>query len=90
MKRTFGKIYAIISTILLVAGFLTVFLFAEKESSKAMLECICGLALSFFLAPTLHELGHVCFAKITNMECVYVKFFCFKISIKDGKKRQKR
>ena len=77
MKRTFATIYAVFCTLLLAAGFLLVFAFAWKAGSEDTLKGICGLVLGFILAPTLHELGHVCFAQIAKMDYVYVKFFCF-------------
>ncbi len=52
-----------------------------------MLECLLGLLLGFTLSPILHELGHVCLAQAVNMDYVYVKFFCFKIYVKEGGKR---
>ena len=85
MRKKGARTYAITLTILLVAGFLAVSFFA-KEISNAF-DAVIGYALSFFLAPTIHELGHICFAITQNMDYVYVKFFCFRIYIQDGKKR---
>lgn len=87
MKRRFATIYAVICTLLLAAGFLAVFLFAWKSGVPATVQCLIGLFAGFILAPIVHELGHVVFAAAVKMDCVYVKFFCFKIFIKEGKKR---
>ncbi len=87
MKRRFAKIYAVICALLLLAGFLAVFLFAWKADVSDVIQVLIGLFLGFVLAPVLHELGHVTFAAASQMDCVYVKCFCFKIYLKEGKKR---
>ena len=87
MRRRLSIAYAVICTILLTAGCILAFGFAWNAGVAAIVSCIVGLVASFILAPTLHELGHVVFAQIAKMDYVYVKFFCFKISIKKGKKR---
>ena len=74
-------------TALLAAGFLLAFVFAWQAGVEETIKCIVGLIYGFVLSPILHELGHVSFAQIANMDYVYVKFFCFKIYIKNGKKR---
>lgn len=87
MKRSLKTIYAICCTLLLAAGFLTAFYFAWIDGLTSALLSVLGLALGFVLAPILHELGHVVFAKAANMDCVYVKCFCFQVRLKEGKKR---
>ena len=87
MKRKLATIYAAACTLLLVAGFLLVFYFALNEGTVASLKCLLGLVGGFILSPILHELGHVSFAILAKMDYVYVKCFCFKIYLKDGKKR---
>lgn len=87
MKRKLTTIYAVFVTALLAAGFLLAFIFAWKAGIEETVKCIVGLVYGFVLSPILHELGHVSFALIANMDYVYVKFFCFKIYIKNGKKR---
>lgn len=87
MKRKLTTIYAAICTLLLAAGFLLAFIFAWQAGVTETVKCIFGLIYGFVLSPILHELGHVSFAQIANMDYVYVKFFCFKIYIKNGKKR---
>ena len=74
-------------TALLAAGFLLAFVFAWQAGVEETIKCIVGLIYGFVLSLILHELGHVSFAQIANMDYVYVKFFCFKIYIKNGKKR---
>lgn len=87
MKKMIATIYAVICTLLLVAGFLLVFGFAWQAGTWFTVEAIIGFAISFALAPIIHELGHVIFALCSKMDYVYVKCFCIKIYLKDGKKR---
>ncbi len=87
MKRRLATIYAVFCTLLLVAGFLLVFYFSWQAGMVQIVKCIIGFAMGFILSPIIHELGHVSFALIAKMDYVYVKCFCFKIYIKNGKKR---
>ena len=87
MKRKLTTIYAAALTALLAAGFVLVFVFAWRTGIRETIMCVIGLIYGFVLSPILHELGHVSFAQIAKMDYVYVKFFCFKIYIKNGKKR---
>lgn len=87
MRKIIATIYAVICTLLLVTGFLLVFGFAWQGGTWYTVEAIVGFALSFALAPMIHELGHVCFGLLAKMDYVYVKCFCFKIALKNGKKR---
>ena len=87
MKRRFATMYAVLCTLLLVAGFVTVFLFAWQGGVPNIVQCLVGLFLGFIFAPIIHELGHVVFASAVKMECVYTKAFCFRFYLKDGKKR---
>ena len=87
MKRKLATIYAVFCTVLLVAVFLLVFYFSWIASMRDCLFAVCGLALGFMFAPIVHEMGHVTFATAANMDVVYVKCFCLKISLKNGKKR---
>ncbi len=87
MKRGLANVYAIICTLLLAGGFISVFVFAWNTGVWQIVECLLGLFVGFALSSMLHELGHVCFAQIADMEYVYVKCFCFKIYFENGKKR---
>lgn len=87
MNRKFAAVYATVCMLLMAAGFLTVAVFAWQAGVTASIKCIVGLVCGLVLSPILHELGHVSFALIANMDYVYVKFFCFKIYMKNGKKR---
>ena len=87
MKKRFATIYAVICTLLLAAGFLAVFLFSWQSGTSDIIQCLIGLLAGVVFAPIVHELGHVTFAAVAKMDCVFVKFFCFKIYIKEGKKR---
>ncbi len=87
MKRRHSSLFAGICTILLAVGFTVTFAFSWKKGITAGVNSLVGFFLSIALAPIFHELGHVIFAKIANMETVYVKCFCFKFSVKNGKRR---
>ena len=87
MKRKLATIYAVLCTLLLVAGFLLVFYCAFTEGTTATVKCLIGFAIGLIFAPIVHELGHVCFGTIAKMDCVYVKCFCFKVYMKNTKKR---
>lgn len=88
MRNTrISAIYAVVCTVLLAAGALLTFALAWHDGLDATIEAIVGLAISLFLAPVFHELGHVAFARASKMRVVYSKFFCFKIYEKEGRSR---
>lgn len=87
MKRKASTIYASACTVLLVAGFASAFFFAWNGGVPDVVKCLVGMLLGFIFTPIIHELGHVFFAKTVDMECVYVKCFCVKSYITEGKKR---
>lgn len=87
MKRKLSTFCATVCTLLLAAGFLLVFFFAQRAGIKETVKCITGLVYGFVFAPVLHEMGHIAFAGITKMRVVYAKFFCFKLYTKGKKKR---
>lgn len=87
MKRRNSTIYAIICTLLLVAGFVSVFFFAWNREIADTVKCLVGFVLGFVITPVVHELGHITFAKNAGLDCVYVKCFCLRIYRKDGKKK---
>lgn len=87
MRRTFVALYAIICTLLLVAGCLAVFFLAWESSVNDAVKALVGLLFGFILAPILHELGHFVFAKANDMRCVYLKCFCFRFISENGRKR---
>lgn len=87
MRRKFAIGYAILCTLLLVAGCLLVFAFAWKVGVTAMVKGVFGLLLGFILAPIVHELGHYVFAMANDMRCVYLKCFCVRFILQNGKKR---
>lgn len=87
MRRKLAIAYAMLCTLLLVAGCVVLFTFAWKVGVEAMGKCVFGLVLGFVLAPVLHELGHYTFALANNMRCVYLKCFCFRFVLENGKKR---
>ena len=87
MKRLTTAAYAVFSTILLGGGFVTAFAFAWSAGLTETLFCLLGLLTGLILSPVLHEIGHLFFAKVTDMEWIYAKFFCFKLYRSAGKKR---
>ena len=87
MKKRMATIYAILCTLLLVAGLVVAFIFAWKAGEIQALAFLLGVLVSFIITPILHELGHLSLLKANKMECVYIKCFCFKQYMQDGKKR---
>lgn len=85
MRRKLTTIYATLCMLLMAAGFVLVFVFASKQGTWQMIEGLYGLAIGFIIAPIFHELGHVVFARMANMEEVYVKCFCFAFTKEQGK-----
>ncbi len=87
MRRKLAIAYGVLCTLLLVAGCLVVFAFAWQVGVGAAVKGVCGLLFGFILAPVLHELGHYVFAVANDMRCVYLKCFCFRFALTNGKKR---
>ncbi len=87
MKRKIATVYAIFCTLLMVAGFIVAYVFAWRAGTKQSLAFLLGMAVSFVITPIYHEVGHLFFLSVNKMECVYIKCFCFKQYIKNGKKR---
>ena len=86
MRRTWTTIYAIFCTLLMVAGFVAAFYFSWISGIGDTVACLCGMLVGFVLSSTVQELGHVLFASLSAMECVYVKCFCFAFErASDGK-----
>ncbi len=86
MKRSVAKIYSIGLLFLFVVGELTVLAFAWQSVGR-IFSVLGGLLFSLALAPTVHEFGHLAFAKANAMKLKYIKFFCFQILAQKGKKR---
>ncbi len=86
MKRVFAKIYAWVLLLLLMgsACWLAV---AAWEDLNNLIGAIIAFSASLLVAPCVHELGHVFFARANGMQIVYCKFFCFRFYVKDGKKK---
>ncbi len=87
MGRKLRTICAVGSTFLLLASFLLIFIFSWMDGYISTIACVCGLFVGFILAPIIHETGHVISANKADMMPIYVKMFCFRFFIKDGKKR---
>ncbi len=86
MKRTLAKIYSMGLLLLFAVGELTMLAFAWQSVGR-IFSVLGGLLFSLALAPTVHELGHLAFAKANAMKLRYIKFFCFQVEVKNGKKR---
>lgn len=86
-NRKLSVLYSVLCTILLVGGFVLVFALAWQAGTKETVYALVGMVAGCLLAPIYHEFGHVAMAQAMKMDCVYVKCFCFKISLKKGKKR---
>lgn len=87
MSRKLRTICAVGSTFLLLASFLLIFIFSWIDGYISTVVCVCGLFVGFILAPIVHETGHVIAACKADMMPMYVKMFCFRFVMKDGKKR---
>ncbi len=87
MKRRLATIYAILCTLLMVAGFVLVFFFAWRAGTVSAALALVGILLGVIFSPILHELGHITLGYVMQMECVYAKFFCLQIQVSKGKKR---
>lgn len=84
-KKTLATVYAVLCTLLLVAGFVLCFVFALQKDTDSVIEAVVGMAIGLCLAPVIHETGHIVFAKSVKMQIVYAKFFCFKLISKKNK-----
>ncbi len=87
MKRKLPTIYAVICLLGTLAGWGLVVWRAWEAGNASLVAALLGLMLSLFVAPFLHELGHILFAKRVNMQIVYAKFFCFELCRKRGRMR---
>lgn len=86
MCKRIATIYAVLCTLLLATGCALAFYFAFNAGNMATIKCLIGIALGFILSPIVHEFGHVSFGVIAKMDCVYVKCFCFKVFVENGRK----
>lgn len=84
MKRGFEKIYAVTLLIAFLVGQIVV-LCCAWSNLNGLIESVIGFAVGCFLAPTLHELGHLSFGVVNGMALKYTKFFCFRFFEKNGK-----
>lgn len=88
MKRYLPQIYAWALILLFLGG--QIFAFASpflKSLDLYALLTVCGFALSAILSPTIHELGHIAFAKSADMFLIYTKFSFFSFRRIEGKLR---
>lgn len=90
MGRIGGKIYAIALLLLMAAGECLVVYFAWTKAGTgvaATAYAIGGFLLAIILASTVHELGHIVFAKAQGMRVVMTKFSFFSFWEENGKMR---
>ena len=88
MGRIGGKIYAIALLLLMAAGECLVVYFAWTKAGTgvaATAYAIGGFLLAIILASTVHELGHIVFAKAQGMRFVMTKFSFFSFWEENGK-----
>ncbi len=85
MNQKMKKAWQIFNIVLLSFGFLYIFYLANNEGLSYAIEYVCGFACGFLFAPAFHEIGHVAFADLFDMECVYVKIFCLEFKRINGK-----
>ena len=88
MKRFWSMFYSVVLLVLLIAGEVAVVcLFAWRTGTAALVLSAVGFGVSVVLAPTVHELGHIVFAKTQGMRLKTTKFSFFRFSEKEGKLR---
>ncbi len=89
MKRAFAKIYPVLLLLLMFAAeILVVFYFAWFRAGNriaAVSFALAGWATAYIIAPIVHELGHILFAKSADMRLKMSKFSFFRIIEKSGK-----
>ena len=83
-KRTLSKIYAIALALAFLLGEIAVFMIKGETTTGAVCVLV-GMLIAFIFAPTIHELGHILFAKSVNMQVQYAKFFCFAVQRVGGR-----
>jgi hypothetical protein len=80
MKRTtLCKIYAISLTVVFLLGEALLFCLPVFSGIDAWIELLIGLVVALIVAPTIHEIGHLSFARASKMKPILVKCFCLKI-----------
>ena len=86
MKGLWTKIYAWVLLMFMLGGMICVVVLSASET-PLLIKAVVGIALSLVLAPIVHELGHVIFAKANKMQVQYCKCFCFRFYRKGEKAR---
>lgn len=84
-RSVFAKIYAVILTLGFIAGEIVLIANPAFQTVDGSIELLVGLVFALFVAPTVHELGHIVFALAMKMQLRYTKFFCVKIQKQAGR-----
>lgn len=84
MKGIWTKIFAWLLLLLMLGGMICVVCFAVNDT-PLLIKAVIGVAFSLVIAPIVHELGHVIFAKANKMQVQYCKCFCFRFYRAGGK-----
>ena len=71
MNKTWRTVCAVGCTLLLLVGFILIFIFAWVDGFESTILCVCGLFIGFVFAPIVHELGHIYFAQKADMAIMY-------------------
>ncbi len=89
MKRIFASVYSWFLLILMAAGEIFIaFFYAWRQSGlSALIWTIVGFLVACILAPTLHECGHILFARSQRMNIKMTKFSFFRFLEREGKLR---
>ncbi len=86
-EKTRSTIWWLFCTLLFIVGEGAAFFFAWYEGTWLAVMPLVGFVVGYFLAPIVHELGHIAFAKKQGMAIAYAKFAFLKITEKRGKNR---
>ncbi len=82
--KIFKTVWSIFSTAALMVGIFVVLYLSQDYGTDYVVDAVIGILFSFLLAPAFHEIGHLAFGYLTDMEFVYIKFFCFEVKKING------
>ncbi len=85
MKHGATRSYCLFLYLLYILETVELFLLAsDREVASPVCLCV-GILVGWFLAPSLHEIGHIVFAKTQNFQIQYSKF-AFLAFVRNGEK----